>query len=299
MKALKIERIDTFAGHRGAIYALCSGHASHEIYSAGSDGWVVQWNLQKPDLGKVLAQIEGTVYAMSYDPDTGILWVGQNFEGIHGIMVADQTRAFSIQLPALSIFAIQIVDGQVWLGHQDGLITVIDQASQTVKKRIKAGDANVRSICVLPDRLMAIGGSDGFIRIFDLDFNLKNAWKAHASTVFSMVYQEQTERLISVGRDAHLKKWNMKGELQGDAVPGHIYSINALVGSPCGNYLATGSMDKTIKIWDSTTLRLLKVLDFARYGGHKNSINRLVWSSYQDLLVSASDDKNLSVWKIE
>ena len=299
MKALKIERLDTFAGHRGAIYALSSGHESHEIYSAGSDGWVVQWNLQKPDLGKVLAQITGSVYAMAYDAPSGIFWVGQNFEGIHGIRVADQSRIFSIQIPSLSIFAIEIIEGQVWLGHQDGLITVIDQATQSVKKRIKAGESNVRSFCILPNRELAVGASDGFIRIFDLDFKLKNAWKAHATSVFSMVYQFEFDALVSVGRDAYLKKWNLAGERQGEEVPAHIYSINALVQSPCGQYLATGSMDKTIKIWDSSTLRLLKVLDFARYGGHKNSINRLIWSTYDDLLVSASDDKNISVWKID
>lgn len=296
---MKIERLDTFAGHRGAIYALSSGLEPYYIYSAGSDGWVVQWNLQKPDLGKVVAQISGSVFAMAFDAASGILWVGQNFEGIHGILVSDQSRVFSIQLPSLSIYAIEIVDGQVWLGHQDGLITVVDQETQAVKKRIKAGESNVRSFCPLPNGTIAVGASDGFIRIFDLAFNLNHAWRAHQTTVFSMVYQSESATLVSAGRDAYLKKWNLAGELQGEAVPAHIYSINTLVQSPCGSYLATGSMDKTIKIWDAGTLRLMKVLDYARYGGHKNSINRLIWSAFEDLLVSASDDKNISVWKID
>jgi WD40 repeat protein len=91
----------------------------------------------------------------------------------------------------------------------------------------------------------------------------------------------------------------MKGEVIGEGVPAHIYSINSVVLSPSGQYLATGSMDKTIKIWEAGSLKLLKVLDFARYGGHKNSINRLLWMSFNDLLVSGSDDKNISVWKID
>jgi WD40 repeat protein len=299
MKALKIERIDTFGGHRGAIYALSPGHEPHVIYSAGSDGWVVQWNLQKPDLGKVIAQITGSVYAMAFDENTGILWVGQNFEGIHGIRVSDQTRIFSIQLPSLSIYAMEIIQGQVWVGHQDGLITVIDQASQSIKKRIKAGESNIRSFCKLPEGALAVGASDGFIRIFDLAFTLQTAWKAHQTTVFSLIYHVETNTIVSAGRDAYLKKWNLLGDLIGDGVPAHIYSINSVVQSPCRSYLASGSMDKTIKIWDSKTMQLLKVIDFARYGGHKNSINRLVWTSYDDLLVSASDDKNISVWKID
>jgi WD40 repeat protein len=297
MKPLKIERIDTFAGHRGAVYALCQGQESHVFYSAGSDGWVVQWNLHKPDLGQVVAQISGSIYAMVYDEKTGILWVGQNFEGVHGILVADQTRIFSIQLPQLAIYSLAIMDGHVWVGHQDGLITVIDQQAQAIKKRIKSGETNIRCFCPLPNAEMAIGSSDGYIRIFKADFLLHKAWLAHTNSVFSIVYH--SEGLFSVGRDAHIRKWNLTGEALLEGVPAHIYSINTVVVSPDGQYLATGSMDKTIKIWDTTSLKLLKVLDFARYGGHKNSINRLIWSTYQDFLVSGSDDKNISVWKID
>jgi WD40 repeat protein len=294
---LKIERIDTFGGHRGAIYALSNGPTAHTFFSAGSDGLVVQWNLQKPDLGQVVAKIDGSIYAMVYDDHSGILWVGQNFEGVHGILVADQTRVFSIQLPQLAIYSIAILDGYVWVGHQDGLITVIDQQAQAIKKRIKAGEANIRCFCSLPNTEMAIGSSDGYIRIFKADFSLQKAWVAHTNSVFSIVYH--SDCLFSVGRDAHIRKWNLAGEALADGVPAHIYSINTVVHSPNGQYLATGSMDKTIKIWELASLKLLKVLDFARYGGHKNSINRLIWSAYQDLLVSGSDDKNISVWKID
>jgi len=76
------------------------------FYSAGSDGWVVQWNLEKPDVGKVIAQIEGSVYAMRLDSAEGILWVGQNYEGIHGVHVAQQERVFSIPLPKQAIYSI-------------------------------------------------------------------------------------------------------------------------------------------------------------------------------------------------
>jgi WD40 repeat protein len=89
----------------------------------------------------------------------------------------------------------------------------------------------------------------------------------------------------------------MISELPG--IPAHIQAINSIVLSPCGRYLATGSMDKTIKIWDVDTLTLCKVIDFARYGGHKHSINTLIWSAYADYLVSGSDDKQISVWKID
>ena len=294
MSTLQIERIDTFSGHRGPVYALENGVDSL-FYSAGSDGWVVQWNLAKPDLGKVIAQIEGSVYAMKLD-DAGILWIGHNYEGIQGIQVADQTQVFAIPTKGLSIFSIAFVGPNAWIGHNEGLITVVDMATKSVVKHIKASASSARSFCVLTDDRVAVGYSDGFVRVFDADFQLIHSFKAHDSSVFSL--QSRGGELYSVGKDARIKRWSNDFQLLTEVI-GHIYAIHDIQFSPDGKWFATASMDKTVKVWESETLTLRKVLDASRHGGHKNSVNKLIWSSFDDLLVSASDDKNLSVWKIQ
>lgn len=293
MSTLQIERIDTFSGHRGPVYALENGVDSL-FYSAGSDGWVVQWNLAKPDLGKVIAQIEGSVYAMKLD-DAGILWIGHNYEGIQGIQVADQTQVFAIPTKGLSIFSIAFVGPNAWIGHNEGLITVVDMATKSVVKHIKASASSARSFCVLADDRVAVGYSDGFVRVFDADFQLIHSFKAHDSSVFSL--QSRGGELYSVGKDARIKRWSNDFQLLTEVI-GHIYAIHDIQFSPDGKWFATASMDKTVKVWESETLTLRKVLDASRHGGHKNSVNKLIWSSFDDLLVSASDDKNLSIWKI-
>ena len=294
MSTLQIERIDTFSGHRGPVYALENGVDSL-FYSAGSDGWVVQWNLAKPDLGKVIAQIEGSVYAMKLDA-SGILWIGHNYEGIQGIQVADQTQVFAIPTKGLSIFSIAFVGPNAWIGHNEGLITVVDLATKSVVKHIKASATSARCFCVLADNRVAVGYSDGFVRVFDADFQLVHFFKAHVSSVFSL--QSRGGELYSVGKDARIKRWGADFQLLTEVI-GHIYAIHDIQFSPDGKWIATASMDKTVKVWESETLTLRKVLDASRHGGHKNSVNKLIWSSFDDLLVSASDDKNLSIWKIQ
>jgi len=295
---VQIERIDTFSGHRGPIYALEKGIESKLFYSAGSDGWVVQWNLAKPDVGNVIAQIEGSVYTMRLEPESSVLWIGQNYEGIHGVDVSNQARVFSISLPKQAIYAIQFWGSQVWVGHDGGLITVLDRETKQVIRHVKAGQKSVRTMCLLGDGKLAVGFSDGFIRVFDVGFELVESWQAHQNSVFSMVYREEHQALYSVGRDAQVKCYSLEDHLELNSIPGHIYAINDLVFSPDGFHFATASMDKTIKIWETATMQLKKVIDFARYGSHQNSVNRLIWSNYEDLLVSCSDDKNISVWKI-
>lgn len=297
---MEIQRIDTFSGHKAPIYSLEEGREPHFIYSAGSDGWVVEWNLKKPDLGKVLAHVEGSVYCLKLDRLTNIFWVGQNFEGIHGVQVNDQSRVFSISLPKKAIFDICFWDNQVWVAHDHGLISVIDRESQQIIKHIKSGDKSARKFCLMGQDRIAIGFSDGFIRVFNKNFEMEFAWLAHELSVFSMIYEKNNHLLLSVGRDAKIKRWFIDSENTRlvQEVPAHIYAIHDVVVSPDQQFFASASMDKTIKIWRAIDLALLKVIDAPRYGFHKNSVNKLLWSTYQDYLVSASDDKNISIWKI-
>ena len=297
---MEIQRIDTFSGHKAPIYSLEEGREPHFIYSAGSDGWVVEWNLQKPDVGKVLAHIEGSVYCLKLDRSTNIFWIGQNFEGIHGVQVNDQSRVFSIAIPKKAIFDICFWDNQVWVAHDHGLISVVDRESQQIIKYIKSGDKSARKFCLMGQDKIAIGFSDGFIRVFNKNFEMEFAWLAHELSVFSMIYENSSHSLISVGRDAKIKRWLLEGENTRlvQEVPAHIYAIHDVVVSPDQQFFASASMDKTIKIWRANDLTLLKVIDAPRYGSHKNSVNKLLWSAYLDYLVSASDDKNISIWKI-
>lgn len=298
---MQVNKIDTFSGHRGAVFSLVQGTEEHLFFSAGADGWIVQWNLQKPDVGKAIAQVEGSVYSMFLEKKNEILWVGQNNEGIHGIKLADQSRVFSIKLDSLSIFDMQLFNNQIWVAHNDGLITVIDFESRNIIKHIKVSQKSARKIVVLDENRVAVGYSDGYIRLFDKEFNLIDFWQAHANSIFSLTYLKSKNELISVGRDARVKKWYLGQadfKLNPLEVNGHIYAINDVALHPNQTLFATASMDKTIKIWQLEEMKLLKVIDAARHGGHKNSVNKLIWTSFDNQLISGSDDKNISVWTI-
>jgi len=60
-----------------------------------------------------------------------------------------------------------------------------------------------------------------------------------------------------------------------------------------GPFLASGSRDKTIKVWDVSTGSCLFTLV-----GHDNWIRSLSWHPGGKFLVSASDDKSLRVWDV-
>ena len=59
------------------------------------------------------------------------------------------------------------------------------------------------------------------------------------------------------------------------------------------DYLASGSRDKTIKIWEAQSGRCCITLV-----GHDNWVNDLVFHPNGKFLISASDDKSIRVWDL-
>ena len=298
---MNIRKIDTFSGHRDSVYTIISDGTASGFYSAGADGFVIQWDLQKPDLGKLVARAGASVYALCFDHDHQKLWVGQNFEGIQLIDIATGTVSATAKITTAAIFDIKIWEDKALIALGDGVIVVMDVKNFAVQKHIKISEKSVRSIAVNPlTREFATGDSSHNIHIFSLDnFHLKKTIQAHTNSVFSVQYSPDNRFLFTMGRDAHLKVWNVENNYEAEAdIAAHMYAVNHLSHSPDGKLFATCSMDKSVKVWDSETYKLKKIIDRSRHAGHGTSVNRLLWTNYQNQLISCSDDRMISVWEV-
>lgn len=76
-------------------------------------------------------------------------------------------------------------------------------------------------------------------------------------------------------------------------ISGHTKAISCLKFSPDGKVLATGSADKTVRIWNVTDGKIDKVI-----GGHKLGISDLSWTSDGRFIGTCSDDKSLKLFDV-
>lgn len=77
-------------------------------------------------------------------------------------------------------------------------------------------------------------------------------------------------------------------------ISGHIGWVRTAVVDPANEWFATGSADRTIKIWDLASGQLKLTLT-----GHISSVRALAISSRHPYLFSVSEDKTVKCWDLE
>jgi len=78
------------------------------------------------------------------------------------------------------------------------------------------------------------------------------------------------------------------------SLSGHLGTVRAVAFSSDGQIFASGSVDKTIKIWNPDTGELLHT-----YYGHSGGVNCVAFSPGGQTLASGSFDKTIKIWNLE
>lgn len=300
--SISIHKIAQLTGHNSAIYALGLGKDSYNLLSAAGDGWIVNWDLRDPEMGKLLAKVETQAFSFQLLEDKNTLVVGNMNGGVHWVNLEKPDLTKNVLHHKKGTFAIEIARDYIFTGGGEGIISRWLSTGKLVDS-YHLSNKSIRSIAFCSQRNeIAVGASDNHIYLLDVvTLNLKQTLpNAHENSVFSLKYAPNGKYLLSGGRDAHLNIWEVEqGYQQISTQPAHWFTINDIVFSPCGKYFATASRDKTLKIWDADNFQLLKVLETIRDKGHLNSVNALHWSPYNNYLLSAGDDRSIIIWKVE
>jgi len=300
MNPVQVKKLHTITGHNDCIYTIERASSPNRFFSGAGDGMIVLWDLTSPDNGQLIAKLEHSVYALHYHPQSSLLIAGHNYDGIHFLDWQNKKEVASLQLTKAAIFDIKSSGDKLYIATGDGTVLMVDAKNMTIDKRITLTEKSARCIDINPENGdVAIGYSDNFIRVFDANLELKNQWRAHENSVFTVRYSPHDGNLLSASRDARLKAWDSSGSYEkiGEVVA-HMFAINHIDFSPDKKHFVTCSLDKSVKVWDIKELKLLKVIDRARHEGHRTSVNKVLWTSHYDQLLSASDDRTISVWHL-
>ena len=209
-KKIQIQRKAQLTGHKAAIFTLTPGRKAPEILSGAGEGWVVAWDLHAPELGKVIAQVEGNIFALHYLAEIDHLVVGTMHGGVHWVDLKDPTNTLNVAQHRKGVYAILPQGPTLLTGGGDGVITRWSIAERRTMESLQLSHQSIRCLAYDAQRQeIAVGASDHHIYLLDAStLALKRTLSdAHLNSVFSLCYAPSGRYLLSGGRDAMLRVW--------------------------------------------------------------------------------------------
>lgn len=210
-------------------------------------------------------------------------------------------------------------DGRYVAGTDDYAVIVWNVATGQPAHTLSGHTSYVRSVAFNEDgKYLASAGNDNSVTLWDVASGKElQSWTDHADWVRSVVFSPDGQYLASASDDKTItlrgfapklgddpnsvyNKWNRylaanPGEEYKEArtLSGHTSSVLSLAFSMDGRYLASGSTDGAIKIWNVATGREVRTLT-----GHNSAVNSVAFSPDGRSLVSGSSDDTVLFWDV-
>lgn len=297
---MRANRKFIFHGHAAAVYALCEGLRKGTVISGGGDKHIAQWDLSNGTQDKFTARFPSSVFSLLHLKELSQLWVGTASGIIHvlDIKLKKEIHAFSFHKAQVFDIRFSVYDNLVYSCGGDGTISVFDPIKLTSVHFRKFSENKIRSLDFFQDWIFLAEGSGKTILLSRRQFEPVHFFQSDKFATNCFYVDHMNGRLISGGRDAHIKVWDLTKDFEPVmSFPAHHFAIYKILRAVNHRFFITASRDKTIKLWTDNFSPLLKISKDS-HGSHAYSVNTLCWIEEENLLVSAGDDSLLMTWDI-
>jgi WD40 repeat protein/DNA-binding SARP family transcriptional activator len=129
-------------------------------------------------------------------------------------------------------------------------VTIVrDAATLQPLRRLRGGD--IRGVLSPDGRLVALGATDGSVRILDLHTGvLRTAADRHDGAVTDLRFTPDARTLLTAGADGRLIEWNVADAQRIETFAGHAGSVSQIAIAPDGSTAYTAGEDGTVIAWD-------------------------------------------------
>ena len=284
------------SGHSGAIYSI--DFDGKFLYSASTDKYVTRWDLVLGTQDKFAIKFSNSPYSICLFDSHSKLAVGLDNGNLHFFDLKNRKELkFYIQHKT-GIFSIleNSTKKHLYSTDVDGNLAIWNAENYDLQLFLPFDCGKIRRMCLdETGSKLFLACQDGYVRILETEyFNQIGEFYAHENGVTSLAFHTESKQLITGGKDAILRIWNLETMQQIKAIPAHnfvIYDIQFLNSAE----FITVSRDKSIKIWSVNNLGVTQKIEF-KNGGHIHSVNKIQQLN-ATTFATCSDDKRIMIWE--
>ena len=305
--------------HNESIHALCFSPDGLLLASGSKDKTVRLWDVQNLDRVKeICLPLKGhnsTVLSVAFRHDGKILasgsgdktvriWDVSDIEAIRTISnLTEHTREVSsvIFIPNTYLLA---------SSSHDRTINLWDTQNPYHPELIKTLQGHpdpINRLAFSSDEFLRFASaSDKIIKIWNVDplqFQCLKTFQGYSCRINSVAFIPNSEILVSAGKDDLIRFWDISARERCEtllAFPASPTEIVSIAFNSIGNslYLAVGSIDGTVKVWDVTNLERYQEIPTDKIK-HESLVCSIAFSPNGKFLVTCGSERTVKLWDIQ
>ncbi|WWD18901.1 hypothetical protein CI109_103357 [Kwoniella shandongensis] len=278
---------DEAANRTGDLYirSICFSPDGKFLATGAEDRQIRIWDIKQKRIRHLLQGHMQEIYSLDFSRDGRFLVSGSGDKS---------ARIWDIE-KGICVFDLRIED---FIHNEHGPI-----------------DAGITSVALSPDgKLVAAGSLDTMVRVWNVTTGQQvERLKGHKDSVYSVAFSPDGKCLVSGSLDRTLRIWDLgatKREVESlppgskdvqknlgtcqSTLNGHKDYVLSVAISPDGQWVVSGSKDRSIQFWHIATGQAQLMLQ-----GHKNSVISIDLARSGGYLASGSGDCMARIWKYE